>query len=78
MSGFANREEKQGSKVAQRGRLGMEVEEELENGENKRKLDEQRKRLQQELRDVEKLSFIPQEIQKKRFKEGDAATVAGH
>ena len=41
----------------------MEVEEEFESGENKRKLDEQRKRLQKELRDIERLSSIPQEIQ---------------
>ena len=48
---------------------GMEVEEEFENGENRRKLDEQRMRLQKELRDVEKLSFIPQVIQR-GLKEG--------
>ena len=42
---------------------GMEVEEKLENGESKRKLDEQRNRPQKELRDIEKLSLIPQEIQ---------------
>ena len=47
----------------------MEVEEEFENVENKRKLDEQRNRLQKELPDVEKLSFIPQEIQR-GLKEG--------
>ena len=40
---------------------GMEVVDEFENSENRRKLDEQRKRLQKELRDIEKLSFIPQE-----------------
>ena len=47
----------------------MEVEKEFENVENKRKLDEQRNRLQKELPDVEKLSFIPQEIQR-GLKEG--------
>ena len=42
----------------------MQVEEEFESDESKRKLDEQRKSLQKELRDVGKRSFIPQEIQK--------------
>ena len=47
----------------------MEVEEEFKNGENRRKLDEQRMRLEKELRDVEQLSFKPQEIQR-GLKEG--------
>ena len=44
---------------------GHRGEEEFENGENKRKLNEQRKRLQKELRDIEKHSFTPQKINSK-------------
>ena len=70
LSGFLNKEEKQGRSNAARPEEkvvsrklrhgsggGFEI------GENKRKLDEQRKMLQKELRDIEKLSLIPQEIQ---------------
>ena len=70
LSVVENKEEKQcrRGKVAQPEdkvvwrKIG-EVEEEFENGENRRKLDEQRMRLEKELREVEKLSFRPQEIQ---------------
>ena len=72
MSGFVNKRgeaEQEGQSGPARRESGLEedcgveVEEEFENGENKRNLDEQRKRLQKELRDIGKLSFIPQEIQ---------------
>ena len=59
MSGFVNREEKQRGKIAR-----PEEKVVWRKMENNRKLDEQRKRLQKELRDVEKLSFIPWEIQR--------------
>ena len=70
---FRNKQEKQGwrgkSGPARRESgleedRGMEEEEEFENGENKTKLDERRKRLQRELRNIEKLSCIPQETSK--------------